>query len=440
MENIYDDNDKVKDFYEGFDNIPFFDYDFYEKSSKHRNKEEIRKWINKIGVSERLHIDKTCQRFNDEWFYLYFNKIVKWYNNPFPNDAKNDDLFVLSPYQFNFIVNSHNSPHMVSKPQEIIDYNILYLEQIIWTKDKSHFIWECLAKENLEIIETLTLIYRIKSGKTDNKIITDSSLIHNLQVLKWICRSDSSFCCPSEILPEDFHHLGYQENKKLEEILDLGVVAEQKLAQDNEQKEAHDSAIKDVLFHMFKNNFRGDLNAFKAWNNKYEYSATNFSIIGTEIAERDDDIFYEKSNVRKTIHYIGVKLYGQFLSDFLHVTFLNSEDGDSFDFNINGKFVFISTVANQNNAAIYLTSEQYKYMTDNHLANYHVVRISLKDLGIKIDRIRDTYGSDADIVQNEYLKSECDKLVSDYWSSADVNTFKRLCQEYSISIHKEEYK
>lgn len=443
MDNVYDDNDELRGFYEGFDNIPFFDYEFYEKSPKHRNKNEIRKWINKIGVSEGLHIDKICQTFNDEWLHFYLKKKVNWQINTryfHKGDTRPNNLFELSSYQFDVIKDCNSTSVKDIKPKELLDYNIPFVEQIKWTKVNSLFLWKCLEFWNTNDINKLALIYRPFNDQTDLTYTTDSSLIHNLKELKWICRNDCSFCSPSEILAEDFHHLGYQENEKLEELLDFGVVAKQKYEQEENQREVQEAAIKDELFQVLNNEFGGDMNALKECTNKYHYSATNFSIIGTGSAEHDDDFFYEKSNVRKTIQYIGVKLYGQFLSDFLHVTFLNSEDGDSFDFNINGKFVVISTVANQNNDAIYLTSDQYTYMTDNHLANYHVVRISLKDLGIRIDRIRDAYGRDADINQNEHLKSECDKLVYDYWSSADVNTFKRLCQEYSISIHKEEYK
>ena len=69
---------------------------------------------------------------------------------------------------------------------------------------------------------------------------------------------------------------------------------------------------------------------------------------------------------------------------------------------------------------------------------YRIVRISLNDLNLKkeYERIRDTYGKEANPLTDERLDKACRKLAKKYWQGASIKEFDAVSHEYAIRIEK----
>jgi hypothetical protein len=395
IDNIFDDTEELKSFYEGVDDIYFIDYDFYMESPCNKNKEDIQKWFRELGLNKYSKIvcshDK-CNITEKQTHYLY---LYHW--------------------------------------DSIDNYIITGLDKVNWNVQNSHFVWESLFHYDIDEYKNIRFYKFYK--KNTKEFATESTLIENLREYKWICNTDGTFCTPADISPDDFHKLKYQENNELEEIINLGANVI--------EEETH---LSKELFSCFKT--RNDIEQFISSYKNNQFSISNIEKeVRTNYYTNQDLIEYsitedeEPSKIRKTIHYIGVKLYEHFL-DKLEINYSKPENGEKYDFNIGGKYITVLTTgkSSHDDMQIYLTSEQHKFIEQNNLPKYNIVRISLKDLGIRYKDIRDIYGNSEDIDTNDRLKNRCDKIASDYWSSARIEDFERLCQEYAIKITKEEYK
>jgi hypothetical protein len=60
------------------------------------------------------------------------------------------------------------------------------------------------------------------------------------------------------------------------------------------------------------------------------------------------------------------------------------------------------------------------------------------DLNRSYKDIRDTYGKDANPLENENLRRACERIAKNYWQGgkAKIEEFDALSPEYSIRIEK----
>ena len=60
------------------------------------------------------------------------------------------------------------------------------------------------------------------------------------------------------------------------------------------------------------------------------------------------------------------------------------------------------------------------------------------DLNLKksYEELRDTYGKDANPMENEHLRKRCEQIAKRYWKAARIEEFDALSPEYAIRIEK----
>ncbi len=153
----------------------------------------------------------------------------------------------------------------------------------------------------------------------------------------------------------------------------------------------------------------------------------------------------QESQVRKTIGFIGELIYEYYLRDQLQVEYeYSAQEGvGEYDFKRkdNNTYVDIKTcLYSIRGGAVpfYLHKQQSQFMQQNPKAPFRIVRISLKDLELvkSYEKIRDTYGTEADCTQNKELRKECEKIARNYWRNAKISDFEASAPEFSISINK----
>lgn len=89
-------------------------------------------------------------------------------------------------------------------------------------------------------------------------------------------------------------------------------------------------------------------------------------------------------------------------------------------------------------APFYLHRSQNEFMKKNPDSKYHIVRISLIDLNLKksYEELRDTYGKDANPMENSHLRKKCELIAKRYWRGAKIEEFDALSPEYAIRIEQ----
>ena len=62
----------------------------------------------------------------------------------------------------------------------------------------------------------------------------------------------------------------------------------------------------------------------------------------------------------------------------------------------------------------------------------------MTDLGLKqtYEKIRDTYGPEANPLEDPRLEAECQKVARKYWRKAKIEEFDAVSPEYAIRIEK----
>lgn len=152
----------------------------------------------------------------------------------------------------------------------------------------------------------------------------------------------------------------------------------------------------------------------------------------------------EESQVRQTIGFIGELIYGHYLEnkskDFVHAAL---EGVGEYDFEVKTDNIYVDVKTTlyslkDGTAPFYLHRSQNVFMQKHPNAKYHIVRISLIDLNLKksYEELRDTYGKDANPMENEHLRKRCEQIAKRYWKAARIEEFDALSPEYAIRIEK----
>ena len=165
-----------------------------------------------------------------------------------------------------------------------------------------------------------------------------------------------------------------------------------------------------------------------------------------ELSEAEEE--EKESQVRQTIGFIGELIYSHYLEnkklvkdiDFIHAAL----DGiGEYDFEIKSEKMFVDVKTTlyslkDGTAPFYLHRSQNVFMQKHPNSKYHIVRISLIDLDLKksYEELRDTYGKDANPMENTHLKKRCEALAKKYWRGANIEEFDALSPEYAIRIEQ----
>lgn len=165
-----------------------------------------------------------------------------------------------------------------------------------------------------------------------------------------------------------------------------------------------------------------------------------------DLAEAEEE--EKESQVRQTIGFIGELIYSYYLEhkklvkdeDFIHAAL----DGvGEYDFEVKTEKMFVDVKTTlyslkDGTAPFYLHRSQNVFMQKHPDSKYHIVRISLIDLNLKksYEKLRDTYGKDANPMENPLLRKRCEQVAKKYWRSAQIEEFDALSPEYAIRIEQ----
>ena len=165
-----------------------------------------------------------------------------------------------------------------------------------------------------------------------------------------------------------------------------------------------------------------------------------------DLAEAEEE--EKESQVRQTIGFIGELIYSHYLEnkklvkdkDFVHAAL---EGVGEYDFEIKSEKMFVDVKTTlyslkDGTAPFYLHRSQNVFMQKHPDSKYHIVRISLIDLNLKksYEELRDTYGKDANPLENPHLKKRCEAVAKRYWRGAKIEEFDALSPEYAIRIEQ----
>ena len=122
---------------------------------------------------------------------------------------------------------------------------------------------------------------------------------------------------------------------------------------------------------------------------------------------------------------------------------LNLEGVGEYDFEIKPEKMFVDVKTTlyslkDGTAPFYLHRSQNVFMQKHPDSKYHIVRISLNDLNLKrsYEELRDTYGKEANPMENPRLKKRCEDVAKKYWRGARIEEFDALSPEYAIRIEQ----
>lgn len=165
-----------------------------------------------------------------------------------------------------------------------------------------------------------------------------------------------------------------------------------------------------------------------------------------DLAEAEEE--EKESQVRQTIGFIGELIYSHYLEnknlvkdkDFIHAAL----DGvGEYDFEVKTEKMYIDVKTTlyslkDGTAPFYLHRSQNVFMQKHPDSKYHIVRISLIDLNLKksYEELRDTYGKDANPLENPHLRKRCEAVAKRYWRGAKIEEFDALSPEYAIRIEQ----
>ena len=159
----------------------------------------------------------------------------------------------------------------------------------------------------------------------------------------------------------------------------------------------------------------------------------------------DDVVEEEKeSQVRQTIGFIGELIYAHYLEnkkkEFVHAALEGVGDYD-FHNKTDNTYVDVKTTLyslKDGTAPFYLHRSQNVFMQKHPDSKYHIVRISLIDLNLKksYEELRDTYGKEANPMEDKRLRARCEALAKKYWRGAQIEEFDALSPEYAIRIEQ----
>ena len=167
-----------------------------------------------------------------------------------------------------------------------------------------------------------------------------------------------------------------------------------------------------------------------------------------DLAEAEEE--EKESQVRQTIGFIGELIYSNYLEnkklvkdkDFVHAALEGVGEYD-FEIKTDNTFVDVKTTLyslKDGTAPFYLHRSQNVFMQKHPDSKYHIVRISLNDLNLQksYEEVRDTYGKDANPLEDAHLRRRCEQIAKKYWKGAKIEEFDALSPEYSIRIERKE--
>lgn len=152
----------------------------------------------------------------------------------------------------------------------------------------------------------------------------------------------------------------------------------------------------------------------------------------------------KESQVRQTIGFIGELIYSHYLEnkkkEFVHAALQGVGEYD-FEIKSDNMYVDVKTTLyslKDGTAPFYLHRSQNVFMQKHPDSKYHIVRISLIDLNLQksYEEVRDTYGKDANPMENEHLRRRCEQIAKKYWRAAKIEEFDALSPEYAIRIEQ----
>lgn len=345
----------------------------------------------------------------------------------------------------------------------LTDYVIPNFTTIHPASNLSKFIWKGLCESKV-CFEKAVLQYREWHGKKDRFYKFQSTLIRDLRKTAWVVNKAGRVVNPSDISVDEFHQLGYVENEALENLIGLGVNVEA-------QKEINNKKIAELFNGDFEsakecNEIRkkceeqgvslNDVLANLAIGNEEKsqssvgdgFEAEDEALPSDDIVNYSDEDYDEPSCVRKTEHYIGVKLYEEYLNRGNIKYIIPNETGDddsAFDIKIeHGEWIQVVTIKSykekeeNKHGPLSISAKQHEYLNMQGSDRCSIVRFSLKDLDLDFDKhIRDVYGAEADVQANEQFRKRCDKFVADYWKGKSLEDFARMISKYSVRIYRE---
>ena len=156
----------------------------------------------------------------------------------------------------------------------------------------------------------------------------------------------------------------------------------------------------------------------------------------------------KESQVRQTIGFIGELIYSHYLEnkklvkgrDFIHAAL---EGIGEYDFEVKTEKMYVDVKTTlyslkDGTAPFYLHRSQNVFMQKHPDSKYHIVRISLIDLNLKksYEELRDTYGKEANPMEDKRLRTRCEALAKKYWRGAQIEEFDALSPEYAIRIEQ----
>ncbi len=309
----------------------------------------------------------------------------------------------------------------------------------------SHALWKFLLKNEFQgkQIGTLTF-FRYNEKRTYHKADVESTVLYNLKNDKWIVRQNGTFCSPSEITTEEFHSLGYEANRAIEqELYFLDKVQAEHIREEQLKKEEDEkSKRKDLLQQLndincpveqlesFVSALKNGIDINKiiesplstnslyeknedfafADNSQSEKTGEILTVISSNLAPLseivsaigEDDLPYVAENigsfkdwldeedrmpsmVRRIVNYIGKKIYEQYLVNN-GIEYEVLEDGKLYgDFHIENEKKYVSVIStlktiSDNKIPIGLTAAQNAFLRNHPDLQMRIVRISLKDI------------------------------------------------------------
>lgn len=366
----------------------------------------------------------------------------------------------LSPYLKSIVDQIGNLQELF----EVYDYDIVNIEETNIDKDMSVALWNYILQYSSDSVCKSKLYYRVWHGSKWYKYLFESSLLYKLKTSAWIVKEDGTHVRPTAIKKDDFHQLGYENNEDWEDTIHLAeTVTAQEEAQRLEDSRNisnmwNDDPLEASKWAKFRDlcNSKGitlnelssklelieDMSDLGDDNEDKAENTQNYSDADTYQDDLGDLV--PPSLVRKTEHYIGIKLYeGLLKKKGISFQVPVSHNG-GYDIKIMPeKLVKISVVKDkeinkEKFAPIGISSDQHRYMNFSNTNKFTMIRIALGDLGLDFDKeIRDIFGADADIENDELFRKKCDKFVTDYWKGKSIEDFENMTSEYSIRIYRE---
>lgn len=357
------------------------------------------------------------------------------------------------------------------------DFEIEGFEHSLADAENSKIMWESLKKAYVKPEYDYTQKYRrYRSRNHFETYFTNSKLRRQLSDEKWIFSPDGMQYKPVNISVTLFRNFGYSSIPSLELMLDFGKddkmndywrrqaqkeAAQQKRQEINSQLEklVGDDKDKlqqiiDLLSRLSSNDEEAEaffkiISSSSNWSDMASINAAgDDNIPQPESPDDNDDIDGNDAGwsiefddphslVRKTIHYIGCKLYESYLKKI--GTDYERADDAPYDFRIGeDQYLVVSAIESKDQedaSPIHMKRDMHAFMLQHPNTKFQIARMSLVRLGINYDyEVKSLHDRSADVDTDENLRKDCDRLVSNYWSSGVSSEFEKNTPVYEIRI------